>query len=123
MSNTKMAAEDVVHIRVEYDEAINGKRGVLSSELYALRAAKAINRYHALRVAELNVKNKIYMKMKETRATIKQIQSFLPVPRIPKIIRRTQKEELQAEAKPTAATENIESQLSEIQKRLNALSR
>ncbi len=118
-----MSSEDVVHIRLEYGEAVSAKRGILSSELESLRAAKTIGRYRLLRAAELNLKGKIYAKMKETKANIRKLQALLPEPKIPRILKRVQQAEAHATAaKPEYHSEEIESQLSEIQRRLNALS-
>ena len=120
----KMTSENVIHIRLEYGEALGAKRGILASEINSLQIAKIVGRYKALRMAELGVKNRIYTRMKETKANIRKLQVILPVPKVPRIIKRVHKEEMHATAiKPTPQSEDIESQLSEIQRRLNSLQR
>ena len=120
-----MAAEDVVHIKLEYGEAINGKKAILSAEIGTLRAAKAVNKYKFLRIDEFRTRAKLYSKLKETRSTVKSLQLMFPEPKIPKIIKRVHKEEEMAAASPRNrnTSRDIESQLGEIQRRLNALSR
>ncbi len=117
-----MPSENVVHIRLEYGEAIKAKRSILSSEKSSLMIEKMLGRYKSLRGAELDLKGKIYTRMKEARANIKKLQVLLPTPKIPRILKRVRTEEKHVTAvKPEYHSEDIESQLREIQKRLEEL--
>lgn len=118
-----MVSENTVHIRLEYDEAILSKRNILSSEMSSLKITKNIGRYKTLRFIELGLKGKIYTKMKETRANIKKLQVLLPEPKRPRILKRVHTEEAHITAKQEYSPEDIESQLSEIQRRLDSLQR
>ena len=122
-----MQPEDAIHIKVSYDEALDLKREILHSEMSSLRIAQQINRYYLLRMQELSLKNKIYSKMKETRSTIKKIQDIIPAPKIPNILKRktiqitrNQKKNKEEEA-PISG--DVESQLRQIQRRLDQLQR
>lgn len=116
-----MSSEDVVHIKLEYGEALSAKRDILFSEMESLKAAKTVGRYRIWRLAELNLKGKIYTKMKETKANIRKLQDLLPEPKVPRILKRVQTAEAHATEKPEYHSEEIESQLIEIQRRLEQL--
>ena len=116
-----MDSENTVHIKLEHGEAIHSKRGLLSAEMNSLKIAKTIGRYRALRLVELGLKGRIYTGMKETKANIKKIQSLLPEAKRPRILKRVHTEESHAVARQEYHSEDIESQLSEIQRRLDAL--
>jgi hypothetical protein len=73
-----MPPENVIHIKLNSEEAIKAKTSILSSEVALLNVAKRLVRYHNLRMQELNSKSKLYTKMKETKANIKRLQTILP---------------------------------------------
>ena len=124
-----MSSESVIHIKLDYMEALKARRSILSSELGSLNIEKKIGRYWAIRMEELGLKERLYVKMKETRSSIKKLQSLLPNPKIPKIIKREEAMEkvVKAENWPNKigphSEGDIESQLREIQRRLNELQR
>jgi|SRR3990172_11047246 len=116
-----MDSQNSVHIKLEYDEAIQAKRNLLSAEMDSLKIVKAMGRYKALRMIELGLKGKIYGKMKETKTNIRKLQSLLPEPKRPRILKKVHAEEAHIAAKQEYHSEDIESQLSEIQRRLDML--
>ena len=89
--------------------------------MYALRIAKVTGRYKSLRLIELGLKGRIYTRMKETKTTIRKLQALLPEAKRPRILKRMRTEEAHVEAKKEYHSEDIESQLSEIQRRLDML--
>ena len=109
----KKSSENVVHIKLDYEEAI----------MNALNSAKRLGRYRFLRMEELALRTKLYNKLKETRSNIKKLQSILPEAKMPKIIRKShpQEEHLEAGSKVHKQPEDIESQLREIEKRIEDL--
>ena len=117
-----MSSENVIHIRLDYMEALKAKRSILSSELSSLNIAKRIARYRAIRMEELGLKSRLYGKMKEAKLNIKKLQSILPNPKIPRLVRREQAMEKNLEKDEILHNEgDIESQLREIQRRLDRL--
>ncbi len=121
-----MSSESVIHIKLDYMEALKARRSILSSELGSLNIEKKIGRYWAIRLEELGLKERLYVKMKETKSNIKKLQSLLPNPKIPKIIKREETIEKVGKAENGLGTHSegdIESQLREIQRRLNELQR
>ncbi|MEK6840407.1 MAG: hypothetical protein AABX79_00440 [Nanoarchaeota archaeon] len=130
-----MPSENVIHIKLDYMEALKAKRNILSSELGSLKVEKRIERYRMARMEELMLKFKAYGKIKELKSNIRKLQGFLPNPKIPKIIkkeealrekferRRGAEEEAEVEKKEAYGEKDIESQLGEIQRRLARLQR
>ncbi|MDP3991882.1 MAG: hypothetical protein Q8P79_00010 [Nanoarchaeota archaeon] len=117
-----MSSENVIHIRLDYMEALKAKRSILSSELSSLNIAKRIARYRAIRMEELGLKSRLYGKMKEAKLNIKKLQSVLPNPKVPRLVRREQAMEKNLEKDEILHNEgDIESQLREIQRRLERL--
>lgn len=119
-----MSSENVIHIKLDYLEALKAKRSILSSELSSLKIARKIGRYRIIRLEELGLKSRLYGKMKEAKSNIRKLQSLLPIPKIPRIMRKEQLIEKHPEAEKRSYDEgDIESQLREIQRRLERLQR
>ncbi len=121
-----MPSENFIHIKLDYTEALKTKKSILSSELNSMNISKAIARYSDLRMRELALKSRAYWKIKETKTQIKKLQNFLPGLKIPSLLRREKKiekeEEYVGKKKESSYDEgDIESQLREIQRRLNEL--
>ena len=124
-----MSSENVIHIRLDYMEALKTKRAILYSEIGSLNIAKKIAKYKEIRMEELGLKTRLYGKMKELKTNIKKLRGLLPSPKIPKIIKRQEKEKHQETERRTygkggkSGERDIESQLREIQRRLTELQR
>ncbi|HKZ33919.1 MAG TPA: hypothetical protein VJ142_01620 [Candidatus Nanoarchaeia archaeon] len=120
-----MPSENVIHIKLDYMEALKARRSILSSELGSLNIAKKIARYREIRMEELGLKARLYGKMKEAKSSIKKLQSLLPNPKMPRIMKREQvmEEHLGKTKSTTREQGDIESQLREIQRRLAELQR
>lgn len=123
-----MPTQSPIHIMMGYNESLETKRGILYSEMSSLKIAQQIGRYANLRMAELSVKSKMYSKIKETRLNIKKLQEMIPVPVIPRILKRPQisvrsNETREIPVTTINPTSDVESQLREIQKRLEELQR
>ncbi len=118
-----MASENVIHIKLDYEESLRAKRDILSSEISSLKIAKRIGRYRFLRLEELKLKAKVYGKMKEEKINIKKLRALLPAPKMPRILRKeyVMEEHLEKTKNTTEQQEDIESQLREIQRRLEQL--
>jgi len=117
-----MSSENVIHIKLSYTEALKAKRSILSLEMGSLNIARNIVRYGAIRMEELGLKSKLYEKVKEAKTDMKDLQSLLPTPKIPKIIKREElKEKYPKEESRSYKEGDIEFQLREIQRRLTEL--
>lgn len=122
--------ENTIHIKLEYEEAREAKKDFLSSQMNLLRIAKKIKEYQTLRREELNLKLKLSKNIKETKTSIGKIQRSLPILKIPEILKKHDEDieidEIESKIKTPRKeqhSENIEYELQEIQKKLDALQR
>src|SRR6266498_1018291 len=118
-------SENVIHIKLDYLEALKAKRSILSSQLGLLNMAKKIARYRTIRLEELGIKSQLNGKMKELKSNIRKIQNLLPNPKVPRMAKREEHViEKRVERENIAQNEgDLESQLREIQRRLERLQR
>lgn len=119
-----MTNENLIHIKLEHGEALQLKRDILSTEMGLLKIAKTIKTYGNSRSEELRLKLILYKKIRETKINIGKLQKILPKLKVPEILKR--KEETEFASKPktrkrTYSDDSLESQLQEIQNRLNEL--
>jgi hypothetical protein len=120
-----------IHIRLEYEEAVQSKKDILSSEMNLLRIAKEIAKYKALRREELGMKIRLSKKIRETRTGLLKLQRALPKPELPEILQKHNKDikdvepdEREDKIKKTREKQDsndIEYELQEIQDKLNML--
>jgi len=127
-----MKNENLIHVKLEYDEALQAKRDILLSEINLLRITSIIKKYHLLRSEELKTKLKIYRRIKEVNANIKKLQMTLPELKIPKILKNEYEqdereieevERKEEQKKESPYDENLEIQLQQIKEKLKAIGR
>ena len=117
-----MKNENLIHVKLEYGEALQSKKDVLSSEMNLLRIAGIIKKYRIFRLEELKIKSKLHRKIKEVITNMGKIQIILPELKIPEILKKTEEtEEPEIQIKEKKYDANLESQLQEIQDKLNSL--
>ncbi len=114
-----MADEKLIHVRLEYKDAIQSKKDILSSEMDLLKIIQTIKKYHKLRSEEFKLKIKLYRQIKTLLTEIRRLQKNLPELKIPEILKEHETKE--TTSKKEIANDNIESQLREIQEKLNSL--
>lgn len=119
-----MKNEDLIHLRFEYEEALQSKRDILYSEKNLMVITKKINNYLFLREEELKLKIRLHRKIKELLTTIRKLQKMNPQIEVPKILKKERhetKEKIEIKTKIKKGSDHIESQLREIQEKLNTL--
>ena len=84
----KIKNENLIHLRVGYERALESKKDILMSEVNLLEIAKRIKNYHTLRKKELDLKAKLHRKTKEIDTSIKKLQNILPKIVMPKILKK-----------------------------------
>lgn len=84
----KIKSENLIHLRVGYERALESKKDILMSEVSLLEIAKRMKNYHALRKKELDLKTKLHRKTKEIDTSIKKLQNILPKVVMPKILKK-----------------------------------
>ncbi len=125
-----MKEENFIHVKLEYEEAIQSKRDLLSSERDIIKLLKTIKRYHLLRKKELDVKLNICRRIKELKSNLTRLNQTLPKIKVPEILKReehimeissTNKKEFYDRDLEPQYDRDLESQLQEIQDRLRRL--
>jgi hypothetical protein len=117
-----MKEQNPIHVKIDYGEAIQSKRDLLSSEKDFIRILKIIKRYNFLREEELNTKLKMQRKMKELRLNLGRLNEVFPKIKIPDILKKSDlDEEKPLKIKEKNKNDDLESQLREIQERLRRL--
>jgi hypothetical protein len=120
-----MTKESVIHVKLDNTEAVMAKRDILISQMNLLRIAKIIKGYSFYRIKELELKIRLYKKMKELKTNITKLQKILPTLRIPEILKKEKPEEKKEKYKKEKTQKtydrSIEEQLQEIQRRLSNL--
>jgi len=117
--------QKIVHVRLEYEEALNAKKDILSSELELIRIIKIMKRYSSLRNEEVRLKMRLRRKSSECLTEIRRIQKALPTLEIPQSVKRIEREVYHLTKTPKVTKEkketNLEYELREIQNKLNSL--
>lgn len=119
-----MKNENLIHVKLEYEEALESRKDILSSEMNLLRIANIIKKYRFLRGEELKIKQKLSQKTRGILVNIKKTQTILPKLKIPDILKKDR--EIRESDKSIAKEkfdEDLESQLKEIQEKLKSIGR
>ena len=125
-----MKGENLVHLKFEYLEALTGKREILYSEKVFVNLMNVIKKYSTLRSDELRLKLKLHRKTKELIRKIKQLNEHFPHINVEKILNHDiekneeikQPEKIIKVKKEPEPENEIEAQLRDIQRKLNAIS-
>jgi len=124
-----MKNENLIHVKLEYGEALQARRDILLSEINLLRIFSIIKKYHLFRSEELKTKLKIYRRIKEIKSDINKLQITLPELKIPRRLKEEQEEEVKEteksirQIKESPYDENLETQLQQIKEKLNSIGR
>ncbi len=120
-----MNSEELIHIRLEHDEALQSKKDFLTTEMDLLKIVKRIQQYHTLRTEELKIKSKLHRKIKEILTDLKKLRKILPLIKIPKLLKHGEEiseyEDVTTKIKQKRDYSDIEMQLQEIQEKLKGL--
>jgi hypothetical protein len=124
-SNKKEA--QIIHIKLEHSEAIDSKRDVLISEMNILKLKKIIQKYSELRNKELDTKIEILNKIKICKKNLAKLEKLMPSLKVPEILKDsyskkiTQEETSEPKRRLTPKNTSLESELEDIQRRLQSL--
>ena len=113
-----MADDKLIHVKLEYENAIESKKNILALEINLLKIIKIIKKYHELKSREFELKQKLYQKARTTLTEIRRLEKNLPKLELPEILKEEKPKKV---SKKKIQKDNIESQLLEIQNKLNAL--
>lgn len=116
-----------LYIRFEYDEAIEGKKQMLSSQADFLELLKSFKNYKHTRERELILKNRLKIRWLELQNELANIMQFFPQEaeeekEVESLRRETKNKIKILETPEKKEYETIESELNEIQRKLARLS-
>lgn len=120
----KTKNENLIHIRLEYSEAIQSKKDVLSLQVEFLKTLQTIKTYHKIRSTELNSKIRLGKKIRELKSNILKLKKILPEIKIPKILKDDVEDETEnknTKQKKKSIDRDLDFQLKEIQDKLKSL--
>jgi hypothetical protein len=128
-----MKAENLIHIKLDYGEALQSKKDILYTEMDLLRILKLIKKYKTSRLKELELKIEIQKKLRQIKKEISHIELIFPKIKIPKILKHEEyiqdikiqkksvKNQLKKPEKLRKYGDEIEAQLKDLQKQLQSL--
>jgi hypothetical protein len=117
-----MKEQSLIHVKIDYEEAIQSKKDLLSLERYFIQLLKTIKEYSFLRKDELNTKLRLQKKMKDLKNNLGKLNETLPKIKIPEILKKDDlQEEVPSKTKKGTINPDLEVQLREIQERLRRL--
>jgi len=110
---------ELIHIKFDYEEALQSKRDILYVEKSLVTISSKMEKYLSLRIEELKTRLNLHKKAKELTANIRKIQRNTPSI---EFSRNSDKEDTKEPViKKREYSKDIESQLQEIQEKLNEL--
>jgi len=106
------------HVKLEYEEALNAKKQLLSTELSILQTSKRLKNYKLLRKKELTKKSKIKAILTSLKSKLNLLISTFPDeegnPKSPRKAKRKRQEGKKERTDLTQELENIEKKLAKL---------
>jgi hypothetical protein len=94
-----MKKEQLIHIKLDSEEAGESRRDVLNTEVDLIKIAQAIRKYRILRLKELQLKIKLYNQTKCFRTDMNHLKTILPKLEIPRLLKKHEQEMHEQEPK------------------------
>lgn len=117
--------ENIFHVKLTPNEAVRSRKDVLSTQMDLLKIVMIIKGYHALRMEELDRKKELVNKLKGLNAHFRKLEQTLPKIKIPKILLKEERyhevKETVKEIKAPKYSEDLETQIQDIQNKLKAM--
>ncbi|MFQ5531045.1 MAG: hypothetical protein ACE5ES_00355 [Candidatus Nanoarchaeia archaeon] len=117
----KIKEDELIHVKLEFQEALNSKRDTLSTEMHLLQITRVMRNYKDLRIKELNLKIKLLNKIKILKKEFSNLQKNLPKLSSIEEFKQEQEDERDLKIKSKTKSKDLESELQEIQSRLHAI--
>ena len=114
-----MKNENLIHIKFDYEEAVQSKKDLLYVEKSLMTSTMIIKEYISLRLNESKTRLKLHRKTKELITCIRKIQKDIPDVEFLGITEEKENEEPKVKKKESDIS--IKSQLQELQNKLDAL--
>lgn len=121
--------DNLIHVKLEYTEAVQSKKDILGTQRDLLEVMKSIKRYHLMRLQEMKMKELLYKKLKEFKLNLNKLNKSFPNIKLPSIIHH---DDSQAKTRETVRkikeiagkdlqSSDLERELADIQKKLKEL--
>jgi|SRR3989344_5318864 len=104
------------HIKIGYEEALNSKKQLLTTQLNLIQTIKKIKTYNFLRKKEIAAKNELKTSLLSLKSKISLIQSTFPEENLQKLKIKNQTKKIEKKN-----PKNLQSELEEIKKKLEKL--
>ena len=121
-----MENQNLIHVKLEYSEALNAKKDMLSVQMQLLKIARIISNYKKIRSKGMRTKLKTYRRIIELKKDLSKMQKTLPKIKVPKIIRQEDVKEKHIEEIPVISSQydkSLEIELRQIQDKLKKIER
>jgi len=113
---------NTIHIKLDYSEAVDARKALLSSELNLIKINKIMKRYQLLRTKELMIKEQTRRRLHEIRKHLTEIIQKLPDPVLPSLLKHgREKPIIESTFEREEYDTKLEKELKEIQRQLAAL--
>jgi len=136
-------SHELIHVKFEYLEALEAKKDILGIEKSFLKTSDKIGKFNSLRGEEMKTKIRLQKKMRETSEILRNFKKMLPEAKVPHLKEKEavmklaveKPKEMEIKEKPKIiesraskpiskiqhASDDLESQIREIQEKLNSL--
>lgn len=118
-----MRENSLIHVKFEYQEAVESKKDLLFSEINLIKTASSIKRFGLMRTEELKIKNKMAGRIKELKLNIVKLQQTLPQIKVSLEEKKENNKEKEFEFNKKYVKDDLELELDEIQRKLVELER
>ncbi len=120
-----MTKESLIHVKINYNEAVQSRKEILSLQMNLLKILRAVKNFGYLRTEELNEKINFSKKIKSIKSDIKKIQVILPESEIPEKYKKKpeikHKDIKERLIEKREHGDDLDLQLREIQEKLQAI--
>jgi hypothetical protein len=116
----KLKKDDSIYVQIDYGDAVNSKKNLLSYQIELINMIKSMKKYSLLRENEKLLKSSLQNLLKATNENIKKMEGKLP-----KVeeLKQPQKEPDKKEPVMEYYEPDLDSQLNQIKKKLEAIGR
>ncbi len=115
--------QTLVHVKIEFEEAVQAKKDLLSSQSGFIMILKTLKRYCLLRKEEINRRLKMQNKIKDLKMNMTRLNNSMPKVKIPEIMKNIHEKpgEKPRDLLKEKRDQDLEAQLMDIQERLRKL--
>ncbi|MEK6945351.1 MAG: hypothetical protein AABW63_01005 [Nanoarchaeota archaeon] len=132
----KTKNDSLIHVKLDYEEAVQSKKDILLTESELIKSVQAIRKYKEFRMKEIALKLELIKRLRDFKTHWRNTRNLLPPMELPKIVEeyeegkhkksphkesKKSEHEKKAKVKEERHHDNLELQLKEIQEKLNRL--